>query len=308
MNDQTKDFVRQSRELAGKYRIDDGKDFRLKDIDPGDTGSLGKDGKSEGEEALAHGKIALSEMQERLYAQDKWSVLLIFQAMDAAGKDGAIKHVMSGVNPQGCQVVSFGVPTSKELDHTWLWRCMTELPERGRIGIFNRSYYEETLVARVHPEILKGQKLPPELLTDDVWKERFDDIRHFEKHLTRNGTIVRKFFLHLSKGEQRRRFLSRLDEPEKNWKFRMGDIDERELWKDYQNAYEQTIRHTSTKEAPWFVVPADNKWFTRAVVAAAIVEALDSLDLHFPEIDDSQRGILEEARKRLTKPKKDAEA
>lgn len=303
MNDATKELIRKSREIAGRYRIDDGKNFRLKDIDPEDTGPFSKEGKSMAEEALAQGRIALSEMQERLYAQDRWSVLLIFQAMDAAGKDGAIKHVMSGINPQGCQVTSFGVPSSREQDHTWLWRCMLELPERGRIGIFNRSYYEETLVARVHPEILKSQKLPEGLVTADIWKERFSDIRNFEKHLVRNGTIVRKFFLHVSKGEQRRRFLSRLDEPEKNWKFRMGDVDEREHWKDYQEAYEKTIRSTATKESPWFVVPADHKWYTRVVVAAAIVEALDSLNLHFPVIDDSQRAVLEEARKRLSKAK-----
>lgn len=301
MNEDTRKFVDQCRGFSKKYRVDDGKDFKLKDADPADTGSLRKDDKARSEELLAHGRIALSEMQERLYAQDRWSVLLIFQAMDAAGKDSAIKHVMSGINPQGCQVTSFGVPSATELDHTWLWRCSAALPERGRIGIFNRSYYEETLVARVHPHVLAGQKLPAGLVTEDIWKDRFDDIRHFEKHLARNGTIVRKFFLHVSKGEQRRRFLSRLDEPEKNWKFRMGDIDEREYWKDYQHAYEQTIRHTATEDSPWYVVPADHKWFTRIVVAAAIVDALDSLGLHFPEIDDAQRLVLEEARKRLTK-------
>jgi PPK2 family polyphosphate:nucleotide phosphotransferase len=303
MNEQTKELLRHARDISQRYRIDDGKDFRLKDIDPGDTGPFPKDGKESAEKALAEGRAALSEMQERLYAQDRWSVLLIFQAMDAAGKDGAIKHVMSGINPQGCQVTSFGVPSSREQDHTWLWRCMLELPERGRIGIFNRSYYEETLVARVHPEILKAQKLPDPLFTDNIWKERFDDIRNFEKHLVRNGTIVRKFFLHVSKGEQRKRLLSRLDEPEKNWKFRMGDVEEREHWKEYQEAYEKTIRNTSTEDAPWFVVPADNKWYTRVVVAAAIVDALASIELHFPQIDDSQRAVLEEARKLLTKAK-----
>jgi len=302
MNEDTKELIRQCREIAARYRVGAGKDFRLKSIDPADTGSFPEDGKAIAERALAQGKIALSAMQERLYAQDRWSVLLIFQAMDAAGKDGAIKHVMSGINPLGCQVTAFGVPSSREQDHTWLWRCMLELPERGRIGIFNRSYYEETLVARVHPEILKAQKLPEKLVTDHIWKERFDDIRHFEKHLVRNGTIVLKFFLHVSKGEQRRRLLSRLDEPEKNWKFRMGDVDEREHWKDYQDAYERTIRNTATKDAPWFVVPADHKWYTRVVVAAAIFETLDSLDLHFPQIDDAQRAILEEARQRLAKP------
>ncbi|WP_367875354.1 polyphosphate kinase 2 family protein [Luteolibacter sp. Populi] len=303
MDDKTKELIRQCRKIAGRHRVDDGKDFRLKDTDPGDTGHWSEGDKALGEEALAQGKIALATMQERLYAQDRWSVLLIFQAMDAAGKDGAIKHVMSGINPQGCQVTAFGVPSAREQDHTWLWRCMTELPERGRIGIFNRSYYEETLVARVHPKILAAQKLAPSLVTDEIWSERFDDIRGFEKHLARNGTLVLKFFLHISKGEQRRRFLSRLDEPEKNWKFRMGDVDEREHWKDYQEAYEKTIRNTATKDAPWFVIPADHKWYTRIVVAAAIVEALDSLDLHLPEVDDAQKAVLEEARKRLTKAK-----
>ena len=305
MNEDTKGFIRQCREFCGRYRIEEGKDFRLKDIDPDDTKPFKEDERTLAEEALAHGKVALSAMQERLYAQDRWSLLLIFQAMDAAGKDGAIKHVMSGINPQGCQVTSFGVPSAKEQDHTWLWRCMLELPERGRIGIFNRSYYEETLVARVHPEVLAAQKLDSSLVGKGIWKERFDDIENFEKHLSRNGTIVRKFFLHVSKGEQRKRLLSRLDEPEKNWKFRMGDVDEREYWDDYQDAYEQVIRHTATKDAPWFVVPADHKWYTRIVVAAAIVDALDSLDLHFPEVDDSQRSVLEEARKRLAKGKKD---
>ncbi len=306
MNTETQNFIADCRKLAGHYRVKDGKNFKLKDVDPEDTGPFHESEKEITEQSLAHGKAALSEMQERLYAQDRWSVLLIFQAMDAAGKDGAIKHVMSGVNPQGCQVVSFGVPSAKELDHTWLWRCMVELPERGRIGIFNRSYYEETLVARVHEEVLCSQKIPAELVTDDIWKERFDDIRHFEKHLARNGTVVRKFFLHVSKGEQRRRFLSRLDEPEKNWKFRMGDVDEREYWDDYQDAYEKVIRHTATDEAPWFVIPADHKWYTRLIVAAAVVETLDSLKLEYPEIGASQRAVLEEARQRLTKSKKDA--
>jgi PPK2 family polyphosphate:nucleotide phosphotransferase len=305
MNTETKDFIADCRKLAGRYRVEGGKDFKLKDVDPDDTGPFKESEKESTEQALAHGKAALSEMQERLYAQDRWSLLLIFQAMDAAGKDGAIKHVMSGVNPQGCQVVAFGVPSAKELDHSWLWRCMVELPERGRIGIFNRSYYEETLVARVHSEVLASQKIPQKLVTDDIWKERFDDIRHFEKHLARNGTVVRKFFLHVSKGEQRKRFLSRLDEPEKNWKFRMGDVDEREYWDDYQDAYEKTIRHTATDEAPWYVIPANHKWYTRLVVAAAVVDTLDSLKLHFPEIDSSQHAVLEEARQRLTKSKKD---
>jgi PPK2 family polyphosphate:nucleotide phosphotransferase len=226
----------------------------------------------------------LAELQDMLYAQDRWAVLLIFQAMDAAGKDGTIKHVMSGVNPQGCQVYSFKAPSAEDLDHDFLWRCMKYVPERGRIGIFNRSYYEETLVVRVHPEFLEKQKLPPELVTKDIWKERFRDIRSFERYLTRNGVIIRKFFLHVSKGEQKRRFLERLQNPEKNWKFSANDITERAFWDDYMTAYEDMIRNTSTPEAPWYVVPADNKWFTRIVVGAAVIAALDALDLHYPQI------------------------
>ena len=217
---------------------------------------------------------ALAELQDMLYAQDRWAVLLIFQAMDAAGKDGAIKHVMSGVNPQGCQVFSFKAPTSEDLDHDYLWRCMKCLPERGRIGIFNRSYYEETLVVRVHPEFLEKQKLPPELVTKDIWKDRFQDIRSFERYLTRNGVAICKFFLHVSKKEQKKRFLERLDNPEKNWKFSANDAKERDYWDDYMEAYEDTIRNTATKDAPWYVVPADNKWFTRVVVAAAVIDTL----------------------------------
>ncbi|MGC4016474.1 MAG: polyphosphate kinase 2 family protein [Luteolibacter sp.] len=305
MNDKTQELIRQARKLARRHRITDGKGFNLSDHDPKDTGPFEKSDQDFATQALADGKVALSEMQERLYAQDRWSLLLVFQAMDAAGKDGAIKHVMSGVNPQGCEVTSFGVPSSKDLDHTWLWRCMVALPERGRIGIFNRSYYEETLVARVHPGVIAGQHLPPQLVTDDIWDERFDDIRHFEKHLSRNGTVVRKIFLHLSKGEQRERLLARLDEPKKNWKFRMNDVEERSHWKDYQHAYERTIRHTASEDSPWFVVPADHKWYSRIVVASIIVDALDSLDLHFPEVDDSQKSVLEEARSRLTKTPKE---
>ena len=227
-----------------------------------------------------------------LYAQDRWAVLLIFQAMDAAGKDGAIKHVMSGVNPQGCQVYSFKAPTAEDLDHDFLWRCMKRLPERGRIGIFNRSYYEETLVVRVHPEFLAKQKLPPELVTKDIWKERFQDIRSFERYLTRNGVVIRKFFLHVSKKEQKKRFLERLEEPEKNWKFSANDAKEREHWDDYMEAYEDMIRNTATKDAPWYVVPADNKWFTRVVVAAAVIDALASLDL---ALSQSEQGKVEGA-------------
>ena len=242
---------------------------------------------------------ALAELQDMLYGQDRWSVLLIFQAMDAAGKDGTIKHVMSGVNPQGCQVSSFKGPTSTDLDHDYLWRCVKELPERGRIGIFNRSYYEETLAVRVHPEFLAAQKLPEECVTKHIWDERFQDIRAFERYLHRNGTIVLKFFLHVSKNEQKKRFLERLDLPEKNWKFSATDAKSRAFWDDYMEAYEETIRETATKDSPWYVVPADNKWFTRVVVAAAVIDALPSLGFALPE---SQRGEEEElatARKAL---------
>jgi PPK2 family polyphosphate:nucleotide phosphotransferase len=238
-------------------------------------------------------------LQDMLYAQDRWAVLLIFQAMDAAGKDGTIKHVMSGVNPQGCQVFSFKTPSSEELDHDFLWRCMKYVPERGRIGIFNRSYYEETLVVRVHPEFLEKQTLPPELVTKDIWKERFHDIRNFERYLTRNGVVIRKFFLHVSKGEQKRRFLERLENPEKNWKFSANDIKERAYWGDYMTAYEDVIRYTSTPEAPWYVVPADNKWFTRIVVAAAIIETLDGLNLQYPKVSKEKLKELAAARQVL---------
>lgn len=241
----------------------------------------------------------LADMQEKLYAQDQWAVLLIFQAMDAAGKDGTIEHVMSGVNPQGCQVFSFKAPSAEELDHDFLWRTSCRLPERGRIGIFNRSYYEEVLVVRVHEELLAREKLPRKLVGKNIWKERFEDIAAFERYLSRNGVLIRKFFLHVSPEEQRKRFLSRLDEPEKNWKFSLADAREREFFHDYMEAYEDMIRHTATPEAPWYVVPADNKWFTRLVVAGAVVDALQSLDLAFPVVDEARRGELEEARKAL---------
>jgi PPK2 family polyphosphate:nucleotide phosphotransferase len=234
-----------------------------------------------------------------LYAQDQWAVLLIFQAMDAAGKDSVIKHVMSGVNPQGCQVYSFKAPSQEELDHDFMWRCIKRLPERGRIGIFNRSYYEETLVVRVHREFLEKEKLPPELVTKDIWEERFQDIRHIERYLTRNGVVIRKFFLHVSKEEQKKRFLERIEEPEKHWKFSADDIKEREYWDDYMEAYEDMIQNTATKHAPWYVVPADNKWFTRVVVAAAVIEALASLDLHYPEVSKEKLKELAAAKKAL---------
>jgi PPK2 family polyphosphate:nucleotide phosphotransferase len=295
----TKDIIKRARGFSKPFKVTDGSDFRLKDIDPGDTLGFGSEDKPRAREALATGVAALAELQDMLYAQDRWAVLLIFQAMDAAGKDGTIKHVMSGVNPQGCQVYSFKTPSSEELDHDFLWRCMKYVPERGRIGIFNRSYYEETLVVRVHPEFLEKQTLPPELVTKDIWKERFQDIRSFERYLTRNGVVIRKFFLHVSKGEQKRRFLERLENPEKNWKFSANDIKERAFWGDYMTAYEDMIRRTSTPKAPWYVVPADNKWFTRTVVAAAVIEALDALNLHYPKVSNEKLKELAAAKQVL---------
>jgi len=277
-------FIKKARRFSRPFRITDGRRFRLKDIDPGDTAGLQAEDKPRSKEALAHGVETLAALQDKLYAQDRWAVLLIFQAMDAAGKDGAIKHVMSGINPQGCQVASFKAPTSEDLDHDYLWRCMKHLPERGRIGIFNRSYYEETLVVRVHPELLARQKLPPELIGKKIWDDRFREIRNFERYLVDNGVIVRKFFLHVSKKEQKRRFLERIDDPDKNWKLSSADAKERGFFKDYMDAYEDMIRKTATDESPWYVVPADNKWFTRVVVAAAVIDALDSLKLHYPEV------------------------
>ena len=283
-----KEVIRRARPLAEPFRVSDGSDFRLKRVDPGDTLDLSSEDKPLAKEALANGVQALAALQDMLYAQDRWAVLLIFQAMDAAGKDGAIKHVMSGVNPQGCQVYSFKAPTSEDLDHDYLWRCMKCLPERGRIGIFNRSYYEETLAVRVHPEFLKTQKLPPELVTKKLWDQRFKDIRNFEHYLARNGVLVRKFFLYLSKAEQKKRFLARLDDPNKNWKFSANDAKERGYWDDYMKAYEETIRNTATDYAPWYVVPADNKWFTRVVVAAAVIDALSSIKLAYPMVDQAK--------------------
>jgi len=261
---------------------------------------LQSEDKPRAKEALATGIEALTELQDMLYAQNRWSVLLIFQAMDAAGKDGAIKHVMSGINPQGCQIFSFKAPSAEDLDHDFMWRCLKCLPERGRIGIFNRSYYEETLAVRVHPEFLAKQNLAPELVGKNVWDNRFKDITNIERYLTRNGTIIRKFFLHVSKGEQKRRFLERLDNPDKNWKFSANDATERRLWKDYMSAYEDTIRKTATKHAPWYVVPADNKWFTRLVVAATVIDALLSIDLHYPKVDKRKLEELKAARLELT--------
>jgi PPK2 family polyphosphate:nucleotide phosphotransferase len=293
-----KDLIKQARRLAKPFRVtDDG--FRLKNIDPGDTLEFTSEDKPRARAALAMGIDLLAELQDMLYAQDRWAVLLIFQAMDAAGKDGVIKHVMSGINPQGCQVYSFKSPSSEDLDHDYLWRCVKCLPERGRIGIFNRSYYEETLVVRVHPELLEKQRLPPELVTVDIWEQRFQDIRGFERYLTRNGVAIRKFFLHVSNKEQRKRFLSRIEEPEKNWKFSANDAAEREHWGAYMRAYEDMIRNTATKRAPWYVVPADNKWFTRVVVAAAVIEALSSLDLAYPTVSEAKLRDLAAAKRSL---------
>jgi PPK2 family polyphosphate:nucleotide phosphotransferase len=295
----TSEVIEAAKKFSKPYRVTNDKKFRLADADPGDTGELTSEDKPRAKEALQTGIQALAELQDVLYAQDRWSVLLIFQAMDAAGKDGAIKHVMSGVNPQGCQVASFKAPTSEDLDHDYLWRCVKALPERGRIGIFNRSYYEETLVVRVHPEFLSGQRLPKECVTKNIWEERFQDIRSFERYLTRNGTVVRKFFLHVSKDEQQKRFLERLDNPDKNWKFSANDAKERGFWDNYMEAYEETIRKTATDDSPWYVVPADNKWFTRVVVAAAVIHALASLDFHYPKVDAAKQQELATARATL---------
>jgi PPK2 family polyphosphate:nucleotide phosphotransferase len=283
--------------LGKAYRVESGKHFRLKDFDPADTGHCPS--KEYAEEALVQGVARTAELQDMLYAQDNWAVLLIFQAMDAAGKDGAISHVMSGVNPQGCQVYSFKVPTEIELQHDFLWRTTCSLPERGHIGIFNRSYYEEVLVVRVHPKILKSEKTPPSLVGKNIWDERFEDIRCFERHMSRSGTVIRKFFLHLSKKEQKQRFLARLDHPEKNWKFSAADIRERKCWDDYQDAYENMIRNTASEEAPWYVVPADNKWFTRLVVSTVLVDTLESLKLSYPKVDPATRKELEAAKREL---------
>ncbi len=290
------------KQIAGwidPYRVTDGRKFRLKKIDPANTGELKSSDKAEAARRLSTGVQWLATEQEMLYAQDRRSLLLIFQAMDAAGKDSTIKHVMTGINPQGVQVVPFKQPSSEELDHDWMWRCYRHLPERGRIGIFNRSYYEEVLVVRVHQEILRAQKLPPEYVGKDVFEQRLADIAATEDYLTRNGTSVLKFFLHVSRKEQKKRFLERLGEPSKHWKFAASDVKERAHWKEYMAAYEQAIRATATERAPWFVVPADNKWFTRLVVVGAIVEALEKMQLHFPAVDEARRAEIARARKLL---------
>jgi PPK2 family polyphosphate:nucleotide phosphotransferase len=279
------------------YRITDGSKFRLSRIDPADIAGI--EDKKQAQELLERGIVDLAEMQEKLYAQDRWGVLLIFQAMDAAGKDGTIKHVMSGINPQGCQVFSFKAPSPEDLDHDFLWRTTKCLPERGRIGIFNRSYYEEVLVVRVHPELLARQRLPSRLVGDEIWRQRFEDIAAFERYLARNGYLILKFFLHVSRDEQKKRFLERIERPEKNWKFSVADAREREHWDRYMEAYEDMIRHTAAEDAPWFVVPADHKWFTRLAVAAAIHDAMGRLDLAFPKVDAAKKRELAAARATL---------
>jgi PPK2 family polyphosphate:nucleotide phosphotransferase len=290
--------------LIAPYRVTNGRGFKLADIDPADTHRLGAEDKADAKMWLGEGVRWLAQDQDLLYAQDRWSVLLVFQAMDAAGKDGTIKHVMSGVNPQGCQVFSFKQPSAEDLDHDFMWRYSQRLPERGRIGIFNRSYYEEVLVVRVHEAILRGQKLPAEVVTEKVWKERLRDIANFEDYLARQGTVILKFFLHVSRKEQKKRFMERLDQPDRNWKFSSSDVHERQFWARYMEAYEDAIRATASAHAPWFVVPADNKWFTRLVVAAAIVDALERLDLTYPKVDEAKLQALAAARKALAAERK----
>jgi PPK2 family polyphosphate:nucleotide phosphotransferase len=294
-------LVKEAERIVSPYCIADGKKFRLKDFDPADTNGIKS--KKAAESMLERSGLMLAEMQEKLYAQDLWALLLIFQGMDAAGKDGAIKHVMSGINPQGCDVHAFKAPTSAELDHDFLWREYKVMPGRGKIGIFNRSYYEEVLVVRVHPQLLKNEKLPEELITKHIWEDRYEDINVFEKFLTRNGLVVRKFFLHISKEEQKKRFLERLEDSKKNWKFSMDDIKEREFWDDYQEAYEEMVKNTATKRAPWYVIPADNKWYGRLVIASAIIEALNGLDLKFPDVDKEKKKELEGIQQALLKEK-----
>jgi len=293
------EILQRARGFCAPFRISDGARFRLKDVDPANTLDLDPTNKLAAQGVLKEGVEILSELQDKLYAQDRWAVLLLFQAMDAAGKDSTIKHVMRVVNPQGCQVTSFKAPSAEELDHDYLWRCQRHLPERGRIGIFNRSYYEETLVVRVHPELLERQSLPPQLVGPQIWRERFSDIRHFENYLGHNGIVVRKFFLHVSRDEQKKRFLKRLDEPEKNWKFSAADVRERGHWDAYMKAYEEMIQNTASEEAPWYVMPANHKWFTRLVVAAAVIDTLLSLDLHYPQLSAGARQELQAARREL---------
>jgi PPK2 family polyphosphate:nucleotide phosphotransferase len=292
-------IAKKALKLADAFKVRHADSFRLKDFDPADI--RGIHSKEKADELLQQSVAVLQDLQEKLYAQNQWAVLLIFQAMDAAGKDSLIKHVMSGVNPQACEVSSFKQPSAEELDHDFLWRTTSRLPERGKIGIFNRSYYEEVLVVRVHQEYLAKQHLPPELVSKKIWKERFKDIRNFEEYLTRNGVVIRKFFLHVSKEEQKRRFLARLDEPEKNWKFSEADVHERKYWDDYMNAYEDMIRHTSTPGAPWYVVPADHKWFTHIAASAALIQTLEEIDLQLPKLDKTRLKQLDQAKQLLLK-------
>jgi PPK2 family polyphosphate:nucleotide phosphotransferase len=290
-------IAKKTLKLADAFQVRHAGSFRLKDYDPGDIRGIRS--KEKANQLLHQSAQVLCDLQEKLYAQDQWAVLLVVQAMDAAGKDSLIKHVMSGVNPQGCEVTSFKQPSAEELNHDYLWRAARRLPERGHIGVFNRSYYEEVLVVRIHQEFLEKQHLPRELVTKKIWKQRFEDIRNFEQYLTRNGVMIRKFFLHVSKEEQKRRFMARLDEPEKNWKFSDADVHERRYWDDYMNAYEDMIRHTSTPDAPWYVVPADHKWFTHIAVSSAIIQTLEDMDLQFPKVDKERRKQLEAARQAL---------
>lgn len=294
-----KELIARAKKFSKKFRVTGGKKFKLKDYPTSGDFDLGKAEKQASEQVLQMGVEALAEMQDKLYAQDKWSLLVIFQAMDAAGKDGAIKHVMSGVNPQGCQVTSFKAPSAEELDHDYLWRCMKNLPERGRIGIFNRSYYEEVLAVRVHESFLMGQKLPEKLITETIWDDRLTDIRNFENYLNNNGILVVKIFLNVSKKEQKRRFLERIERPEKNWKFSSSDLAERKFWKQYMDCYEDLISKTSTEKSPWYVVPADNKRFSRIVVAAAILNALDAMKLAYPQVSESKRAELQSIKQQL---------
>jgi len=294
-------LIEQAARLAEPFCVTKGEKLRLKDWNPADT--TGVKSKQHAQNILDAREGLLNHLQEKLYAQDRWAVLVVLQGLDAAGKDGVIKHVMSGVNPQGCSVFSFKSPSTEELDHDYLWRAHKCVPERGRIGIFNRSYYEEVLIVRVHPTLLRAEKLPDEMIKKHIWDQRYEDINSFEQYLTRNGVVIRKFFLHISKEEQKRRFLERLEDPKKNWKFSMADVNERAFWKDYQEAYEEMIQNTATKHAPWFVVPADNKWFTRLIVASAIIEALDELHLSFPDVDKAKKKELEAVRRSLVAQK-----
>jgi len=290
-------LIKEASRLAEPFCITKGEKFRLKDWDPAAT--TGVKNKQHAQNILDAREGVLSRLQEKLYAQDRWALLVVLQALDAAGKDGVIKHVMSGVNPQGCDVHAFKSPSNEELNHDYLWRTQKCIPERGKIGIFNRSYYEEVLVVRVHPTLLRAERLPDELITKHIWDQRYEDINAYEEYLTRNGVMIRKFFLHVSKEEQKKRFLERLEDPKKNWKFAMADVNERGFWKDYQEAYEEMIQNTAAKHAPWFVIPSDNKWFTRLIVASAIIQALDELRLSFPDVDKAKKKELEAVRASL---------